>query len=89
MANKSQRRINQAVRHLNKSLASDAVLGIDRYSVHQVMKNGYYPVTRYLLKVVDNKTGQFQEFVVSDFGYKRDLFWKVNNFIVNIRRNEI
>lgn len=89
MANKSQRRINRFVRHFNKTLASDAVLGLNRYSVHQIVKNGYYPETRYLMKIVDNRTGQSQEFAVDNFDYKRELFWRANHFIVNIRRNEI
>ncbi len=92
MANKEQRKVNQRIRKLNQSLANDAFLGLNRFSLRQVFKGkGCGEVMYYQFEIKDNVTGKTElsnfetEFWVVNLN---TLFWWINDFIVDVRLKE-
>jgi hypothetical protein len=88
MADKYQRRINRWVRQQNRSLASDAFLGTGRFSIHQVKKVDRDWDVQYLFELKDNKTQEIVFVVANNWNYSRNLFWGINDFIIDIRKKE-
>lgn len=90
MANKAQRKVNHYIRSMNKALAKDEFLGLNRFSVNQVAKYNTIPFweTRYEVQIRDNKTGEVEVVWIDNYDYRHVFFWKVNDFIIKVRLKE-
>lgn len=89
MATKIQRKINRFVKKFNKSLAQDAFLGLNRFTINHICKDrlsGYD--TMYKYEILDKKANKVEYVWVSNYDYENILFWRVNNFIIDIRKRE-
>lgn len=91
MSDKQQRRLNNHIKKFNKSLAKDSFLGLNRFSVRQIERQGRTEEgTRvYLLECVDSKTRATTTFIVNDYDYGIKTFWTVNDFIIQVRKKEL
>jgi len=88
MANKEQRRLNAYIKRFNKSLAEDALLGLNRFKIYQLGKHRYDDLWVHTIQLVDHKTDETHEFNLFYSRYTSNFFWEVNNFIIRIRQKE-
>lgn len=90
---KHERKLNRKVRNINKSIWNDELFP-KRFILSQVLKGSSDLVDRewynqvYIYRIADLKSNDIREFLVDHFNYKRELFWKVNDFIIHIREKE-
>lgn len=89
MANKAQRKLNRFIRKFNKNLANDAFLGLNRFSLKQVARVGIEEYEQhYLIELHDNLSGDKETIIVNNYNFDRELFWKMNGFIIGFRQKE-
>lgn len=89
MATKEHRRVNSTIKKINKSLSNDDFLGKGRFCIKQL---GMYGRPEwevfYVISFVDNKTGKTLEKRITNYDYRRILFWDLNEFIIEVRKKE-
>jgi hypothetical protein len=89
MADKRQRKINQWVRVQNRALATDEFLGPGRFSMRQLAFYGREWYDRlYLFELRDNQTGQTIGVWATFWNLRRELYWQMNDFIIDVRNRE-
>lgn len=88
---KVKSRLNKYLKDVNKSLAADKFLGEGRFKIREVAfeRNTNW----FVLEITDTKTGESLRYnnhiySVSSKHMPSDIFWFINDFIVEVRHKE-
>jgi hypothetical protein len=88
---KYQRKINAEIREWNKILREDKLFQ-NRFSLRQIDRSyGYdkeYWDAMYLIEIKDSKTNKESFKLIDNYGYRRNLWNFINDFIVDRRKEE-